>query len=169
MTDQPNAPEAGQKPDQAPKPEFQPITSQEQLNALLGDRLARERAKFADYDELKAKATKFDEAEAKNKSELEKATEANTKLQAQLQQLQLENLRHEVVAAKGLDPAAAKHLIGANREELEQSADELAQLIGAKQRRTPEPIPHSGAGDPRQQVGGFDAGVQRARAKYHKN
>ena len=59
MTDQPNAPEAGQKPDQAPKPEFQPITSQEQLNALLGDRLARERAKFADYGELRDKASRF--------------------------------------------------------------------------------------------------------------
>ena len=57
MSEQSTTPESGQ-PEQV-KPEFQPITSQEQLNALLGDRLARERAKFADYDELKAKAEKF--------------------------------------------------------------------------------------------------------------
>ena len=50
------------------KTEFEPITSQEQLDGILKGRLAREReqaaAKYADYDELKAKAAKFDEAEA---------------------------------------------------------------------------------------------------------
>lgn len=135
MSEQSTTPENSQ-PEQA-KPEFQPITSQEQLNALLGDRLARERAKFADYDELKAKAEKFDEAEKANLSELEKATEANTKLQAELDALKLANLRHEVAAAKGLAPAAAKHLVGSNREELEASADELAALIGSTKQQAP--------------------------------
>ena len=47
---------------------FQPITSQEQLNAVLKDRLARERGKvrerYADYDELKERAGAADRLRA---------------------------------------------------------------------------------------------------------
>ena len=47
--------------------EFEPITSQEQLDGILKGRLARERekatAKFADYDELKAKAAFWSSAD----------------------------------------------------------------------------------------------------------
>ena len=114
MSEQSTTPENGQ-PEQA-KPEFQPITSQEQLNALLGDRLARERAKFADYDELKAKAEKFDEAEKANMSELEKATEANAQLKQQLEAFKLKDLRSQVAASKGLSLEAA-HLVGSTQEE----------------------------------------------------
>lgn len=151
---------------ESPKPEFQPITSQEQLNALLGDRLARERAKYADYEDLKAKATKFDEAEAANKSELEKATEANAELRRELDALKLTQLKHDVAAAHGLTAAAAKHLIGTNRDELEASAEELKTLIGGHRTVRDEPVPTAGTGDPRRTSGGYDAGAARARQKH---
>lgn len=140
MSEQSTTPENGQ-PEQA-KPEFQPITSQEQLNALLGDRLARERAKFADYDELKAKAEKFDEAEQASKSELEKATEANAQLKQELEAFKLKDLRSQVAASKGLSLEAAAHLVGATQEELEASADSLVKLIGtaSKQAAPDRPV-----------------------------
>lgn len=56
--------------------EFKAITSQDELNAAIKDRLDRERAKFKDYGDLKAKAAKLDEIEAANASELEKAVKA---------------------------------------------------------------------------------------------
>ncbi|WP_108869942.1 hypothetical protein [Tessaracoccus timonensis] len=93
------------QPEQA-KPEFQPITSQEQLNALLGDRLARERTKFADYDKLKAKAEKA------NLSELEKATKANAQLKQELEVFKLRDLHSQVAASKGFSLEAAAHLVG---------------------------------------------------------
>ena len=34
--------------------------TQEELNAIVGKRLAEEKSKFADYEDLKAKASKFD-------------------------------------------------------------------------------------------------------------
>ena len=40
------------------------------MNAIIADRLSREKSKYADYDELKAKALKFNEAEEASKSEL---------------------------------------------------------------------------------------------------
>ena len=39
---------------------FKPIDSQEDLDRIIEKRLARERAKFADYEEVKAKAAKVD-------------------------------------------------------------------------------------------------------------
>lgn len=46
--------------------------TQEQLDAIIADRLTRERTKFADYEALKTKASKFDEIEQANLSDLEK-------------------------------------------------------------------------------------------------
>lgn len=57
-------------------PTFEAITSQEDLDRRIGERLARERAKFSDYDDLKDKASKFDELQASKKDELQKAQEA---------------------------------------------------------------------------------------------
>jgi hypothetical protein len=53
--------------------------TQEDIDRVVKDRLARERGKYADYDELKAKAGKLDEIEAANQSELEKAQQAAEK------------------------------------------------------------------------------------------
>lgn len=71
----------------ADAPEFTPITSQDELDRRIGDRLARERSKFADYDDLKAKAEKFDQADAANKSELQKAQDALAERDAKLAEL----------------------------------------------------------------------------------
>lgn len=40
---------------------------------FIQDRLTRERGKYADYETLKVKAAKFDEAEEAGKTELQKA------------------------------------------------------------------------------------------------
>lgn len=55
---------------------FQPITSQDALNALVAERVNREKAKFADYSDVKAKAKRLDDIEAANATELEKAVKA---------------------------------------------------------------------------------------------
>ena len=62
--------------------------TQDELNQLIGDRLARERAKYADYESLKERAAKFDQIEEESKTELQKATEKAEKLQAELDKLQ---------------------------------------------------------------------------------
>lgn len=49
--------------------------TQEELNQIVRDRLARETSKYKDYNDLKSKATKFDELQAQNQSELDKALE----------------------------------------------------------------------------------------------
>ena len=58
--------------------------TQAEMNAIISDRLSRERSKYADYDDLKAKAAQFDAAQEAGKTELQKANEKAAKLQEQL-------------------------------------------------------------------------------------
>ena len=55
--------------------------TQKELDAIVAERLKRERTKYEGFDELKAKAAKFDELEEASKSELQKVTERAEKLQ----------------------------------------------------------------------------------------
>lgn len=61
------------------KPAEPATFTQAQLDAIIADRLARQKAQFKDYDEVKAKAAKFDEAEAANLTEIEREREARTR------------------------------------------------------------------------------------------
>ena len=61
--------------------------TQSEMDAIIKDRLRREHEKYADYDALKDKATKFDAQEEASKSDLQKATERADALQAQLDQM----------------------------------------------------------------------------------
>ena len=55
-----------------PSEEPERTFTQSELNAILGGRFAQERKKYADYEELKGKAQKYDAAEEASKSELQK-------------------------------------------------------------------------------------------------
>lgn len=76
------------------------------MNAIISDRLSRERSKYADYDDLKAKAAQFDAAQEAGKTELQKANEKAASLQAQLDSLTkantLRELRSKVSASTGV-------------------------------------------------------------------
>lgn len=58
--------------------------TQEEVDRIVGDRLKRDREKYADYEALKEKAAKFDELEEANKTELEKANDRLSTLQQEL-------------------------------------------------------------------------------------
>jgi hypothetical protein len=118
-------------------PEFKAPNSQEEFDRMVADRLTRERAKFADYDDLKAKATKFDEVEQASKSELEREREARTAAEKERDSVKVEALRVTVAAEKGLTPAQAKRLVGATREDLEKDADELLAEFSTKKKPPP--------------------------------
>lgn len=104
-------------------PEQQTFT-QDDVNRIVAKRVA----KYADYDELKQKAAKFDEQVEAGKSELQKATEKASSLQAELDALKqaesIRVMREEVADAKGIP---ARLLTGTTTEECEaQAADLLA-------------------------------------------
>lgn len=122
-----------QELDKDPAPTFQAITSQEEFDKTLGKRLAAERAKYTGFDDLKAKAAKYDELEDAKKSAEQRLNERLQEIEQENTTLKLDKLRAEVAnekaAEKGLGSKAtrllAKRLTGKTREELEADADDL--------------------------------------------
>lgn len=134
--------------------EFKPITSQEQLNRLIGERINSVKSQYADYDDLKSKAAKLDEIEAASKSELEKEREARAAAEKERDSVKTEALRITVAAEKGLTPGQAKRLVGATREELEADADALlAEFTPAKKKTAPAAGGLSSGAAPEQRTG----------------
>ena len=113
-----------------PKPYVAPAT-QADLDRIIESRLARERAKYEGFDELKAKAAKLDELEQANLTELQKATARAEKAEAEAEKARLMMLRHEVAAANNLPAVLAARLQGTTREEMETDAKALAGLLPA--------------------------------------
>lgn len=133
MGDTTNTAPAGETTETQPQPEtgpFEAVTSQEDLDRIVGQRLARERAKYADYDDLKAKADQFTQLENANKTELQKATERAEQLAKENATLQATALRASVAAAKGVPENL---LSGGTKEEIEAAADALLAFRGTKQ------------------------------------
>lgn len=113
---------------QEPNGESQTRTfSQDEVNAIVGKRLAEEKVKYADYDDLKAKAAKFDEVEEANKSELQKATERAAALEKELNGLkkaeEVRIIRENVAKETGIP---AHLLTGSTEEECKAQAAAIA-------------------------------------------
>jgi len=120
-------PEGGNNSGETPAAdEFAPITSQEDLNRIIGERVKR--AKPADYDDLKAKAAKLDEIEQANQTEAEKAAARLAAMEAELESTRRESLRIKIAAAHGITDAddIDLFLTGADEETLTKQAKRLA-------------------------------------------
>jgi len=118
--------------------------TQAELDAIVADRLARERAKYPDYESIKAKAAKYDAAEEAGKSELQKANERAAALKTELESLkkanQLRELRASVAKEKGVpealltgetEEACKGRTHNKNREALKNNASrDLAEKSG---------------------------------------
>lgn len=93
--------------------------SQEDVDRIVNDRLARERKKFEGFDDIKAKAEKFDAVASERDALAEKVNEFEA-------QAERSKIASEVAKDAGV-PAEA--LRGSTREELEAHAEVLKALI----------------------------------------
>ena len=97
--------------------------TQAEVDAIVGDRLKRDRQKYADYDALKEKANKFDEMEEANKTELQKAIERGDALQVELDKLKganaVRDLRIKIAEETGVP---ANLLTGSTEDECRDQA-----------------------------------------------
>lgn len=105
--------------------------TQAELDAAVEQRLARERAKYSDYDALKDKAAKFDQAQEAAKSELQKAQEQaadfKTKYEASEKALAAARARSKVAAETGVPEAL---LTGETEEDCKKYAESLLKWRG---------------------------------------
>lgn len=112
------------------KKEFAPITTQEELDKIVGSRVMRERDKYRDYEELKTAAQELAKLKDENKSELEKAISRAEKAEKELTSLQhekqLSDVAKEVSKETGVPLEALR---GNSKEELLEHASLLKQYM----------------------------------------
>lgn len=118
-------------PAQEPEKTF----TQSELNAILTDRLNRERGKYSDYEELKSKAAQFDAAEEARKTELQRATERAEALQKKLDEItqanEIRTMKEKVAKETGLPADMMEFLTGADEEACLAQAKKLAERVKA--------------------------------------
>lgn len=100
--------------------------TQDEVNTIVQERLFKERKKYEgiDLEALKEKASKFDEMEEANKTELQKANERAIALEAELNSLKSANEIRDIrekVAKETNVPASL--LTGTTEEECKAQAD----------------------------------------------
>lgn len=97
--------------------EPQKTFTQDEVNAIVADRLSRDRAKYADYDALKEKAGKFDELQEANKTELQKATDKAAALEKELATLKQANEVQSIRQKVSNETGVPVNLLTANTED----------------------------------------------------
>lgn len=106
--------------------------SQADVDRIVAERLTRERGKFADYDQLKTKASEFDKLAEAQKTEVQKTTERLTAAERKAADAELAALKLDVALEKAPDGMSAaqvrklaRRLSGTSKEELEADAAEM--------------------------------------------
>ena len=91
--------------------------TQEEVNKMMETRVYKERQRFADYDELKEKAQKFDEMNGSYNEELLKERQRADELQSQLDALNEQNAIRSTKEKVSSETGVPANLLTGNDEE----------------------------------------------------
>lgn len=116
--------------------EFKPITTQEEFDAAIKERLSREKAKYSDYDQLKSRVTELETENVGLKSTIEANNQSKADADKQLEVLQNQiagyetaSLRTRVALQHGLPYDLADRLQGNDEESFKADAERLAGFM----------------------------------------
>ena len=116
--------------------DFKPITTQEEFDAAIKERLSREKAKYSDYDQLKSRITELETENVGLKSTVEANKQSKDDSDKQLEEMQKKiagyetaNLRTRIALQNGLPYDLADRLQGIDEESLKADAERLASFI----------------------------------------
>lgn len=121
---------AGESTDQGSE-EFKAPASQEELDRIIAARLDRERKKFADYNDVKARAAKLDELEEASKSETQKLQEQLAALKEQATRSEHDRARLAAIASAGIPEEFQDLVHGSDPESLNASALKVKALMAS--------------------------------------
>lgn len=131
--------------------EFTPITTQEQFDAAIGERIKREREslakKYGDYDTLKKAAADYE----KQIGELNRTAEESAKkyagydktladLQARVKGYETDSVKTRIAHELGLPYGMARRITGETEEDIRADAEALSREMEGSTRRTAAPL-----------------------------
>lgn len=106
--------------------------TQAELDAIVSDRLKRERTKYEGFDEFKEKAARLDELEEASKTELQKATERAQALETELAELKRAEEIREVRDKIATETGVPANLLNAETEEACKAQAEAILAFSSK-------------------------------------
>ncbi|OFO01864.1 DUF4355 domain-containing protein [Streptococcus sp. HMSC070B10] len=113
--------------------DFKPITTQEEFDVAIKERLSREKAKYSDYDQLKSRVEELETENVGLKSTIEANNQSKADADKQLEELQKQiagyetaSLRTRIALQHGLPYDLAGRLQGTDEESLKADAERLA-------------------------------------------
>lgn len=123
--------------------EFKIIETQEELDAIINQVVAKEREKFSDYDQLKIRVKELEEqnigleSTLQGREEMEgKYTKQITELEQKISGYETTALKQRIALQQGLPFELAERLNGADEQALKEDAERLSVFI-----RAGEPTP----------------------------
>lgn len=118
--------------------------SQDDLDNLIDKRLGRERAKYADYNELKEKVEGFDAVKSDYESKLADAYKERDELASQLKQANLNTEKANILREFNIKDDLAEFITGADATEMRERAEKLSRsTVGSAVTldKVPKPAP----------------------------
>ena len=116
--------------------EFKPITTQEEFDAAIKERLSREKAKYSDYDQLKSLVEDLKKENVDLKSTIEADRQSKVDADKQLEDMQKQiagyetaSLRTRIALQHGLPYDLADRLQGTDEESFKADAERLASFV----------------------------------------
>lgn len=134
--------------------EFKVISTQEEFDAAIADRLQRQKetieAKYEDYEQLVDENKNLKQALADSKSALEKTNADMSSLATQLEDLtgkvseyEIEKLKTTIALQNGIPYNLASRLVGTTEDEISKDAKSFASMVSQTTQvaplRDPEP------------------------------
>ena len=132
---------------------FEAITTQEQLDGVIKDRLEREREKFAGFEDYKKKAGEYDELKKKANgyeatiADYKKAVDGDDKTPGYKKQLEelkgkvkgyeTSSVKMRIAHENGIPYELAERLSGDDEEAIKKDAESMAKFLKASGRRAP--------------------------------
>lgn len=127
-----------------------PPATQQDLNKIISERVARERAKFADYEDLKGKAERLSKIEQANLTESEKAAQRIADAEAEVAAVptKVADALRESLISLGVIPESRKVLLTASDPETLLAQVKAIQELDADQKKTGNHVPREGRTPP---------------------
>ena len=124
--------------------DFTAITTQEELDTIVKARLAREKEKYADYDQLKTRVSDLEKENGvlKSAAEASKNSAADydkqiSDLNKQVASYETASLRTRIALQNGLPIDLADRLQGNDEESLKADAERLASFVKPAEPKAP--------------------------------